>query len=272
MATTTDTHFLATVSNPRQIHDHPANLSKTKALYSFPKADRFPDSTFKSPCNVVFYEFNNNLYRDNRAFSMGGIRNSNLMVLNKDVPAPDTYDVKYFNIGHQPKKGFSFGKPNQTNSDRGLMEKRDVPGPGMYNLSREPRSKPFTFRIRAKRPRDENVDVGPGQYNIPNTLDPASKNVVSKYKSVPNVRLVQPGQNKSKLPPVTTEVGFYDMKCQINPDGKYFVSNYKSSQCRSFGKSKRQLIRGGNDGPGPGEYRAPSEFGYYESSTAKKDK
>jgi len=273
MTNTTDTHFLATISNPRQIHDHPANNSKTKALYSFPKADRFPDSTFKSPCNVVFYEYNNNLYKDNRAYSIGGIRDGNLMVLNRDVPAPDAYDVKYYNLSAQTKKGFSFGKPDQKNSDRALTEKKNVPGPGAYTLNRNPPSRNFTFRIRTKRVKDENVDVGPGQYNITNTLDPAAKHLESKYKSVPNVRLVPPSQNKSKLPVIKNDVGFYDMKYQMNGSGNYFVSNFRNSQCRTFSKSTRAFIKVMGDAPGPGEYRTPSDFGYYESSVAaKKDK
>lgn len=268
MTTTTDGHFLQTISNPRQIHDHPANSSGTKALYSFPKANRFPDSTFKSPCNVVFYEYNNNLYKDNRAYSIGGIRNGDLMVLNKDVPAPDTYQVKYYDIANQTKKGFSFGKPDQKNSDRALGEKKDVPGPGAYSLSRDPMNRNFTFRIRTKRPKDENVDVGPGQYNITNTLDPKAKHLESKYKSTPNVKLVAPNQNKSKLPMIRNDVGFYDMKCQMNATGNYFVSNFKNSQCRTFTRSQREFIKGGNEGPGPGQYRAPSDFGFYRSSVA----
>lgn len=273
MTTTNEAHFLATISNPRQIHDHPANDSKTKALYSFPKANRFPDSTFKSPCNVVFYEFNNNLYKDNRAYSMGGVRNGDLMILNKDVPSPGTYDVKYFNIGNNPKKGFSFGKPDQKNSDRAITDNKNVPGPGAYTLNRNLMSRNFSFRIRTKRPKDENVEVGPGQYNIINTMDTTAKNMVSKYKSVSNVKMVAPCQNKSKLPIIKHDIAFYDIKDQINTEGKYFVSHFKNSQCRSFGKSVRQLITIGNEGPGPGQYQVGSDFGFYESSVApKKDK
>lgn len=269
MTDTTDNNYLATVSNPRQIHDHPANTSHTKALYSFPKADRFPDSTFKSPCNVVFYDYNNTLFKDNRAYSIGGIRDKDLMVMNRDVPAPDAYDVKYYNIGNLNKKrGFSFGAPNQKNSDRGFGRNKNVPGPGAYNLKRDLQGKPFTFRIRTKKPRDENVDVGPGQYNIPNTLDPSKRNLLSTIKSAPNVKLVPPHQNKSKIPLPKIDVGFYDAKCQINDKGVYYLSNYKSSCVRTFGKSQARFIHKLNDMPGPGEYRAPSEFGYYESSTA----
>lgn len=268
MTNSTDGNYLATISNPRQIHDHPVNNSATKALYSFPKANRFPDSTFKSPCNVVFYDYNSSLFRDPRAYSMGGIRNPNLMILNRDVPAPDAYDVKYYNIANQTKKGYSFGGPNQKNSDRGLSEPKNVPGPGTYNINRDPRGKPFSFRIKTKRIQDENVEVGPGQYNIPNTLDPASKNLLSNYKSVPNVKLVHPNQNKSKIPLPKMDIGFYEPAGQINNKGQYFISSFKNSQCRTFGKSQRKFIEQPNDMPGPGEYRSPSDFGFYQSSKA----
>jgi hypothetical protein len=271
MTNAIDSHYLATVSNPRQIHDHPVNNSATKALYSFPKADRFPDKTFKSPCNVVFYDYNSNLFRDNRAYSMGGIRNSDMMVTNRDVPAPNTYEVKYFNISAQTKRGFSFGKPDQKNSDRGLTEKRHVPGPGAYDINRDPRGKPFTFRIKTKRIIDENVEIGPGQYNIPNTLDPKHKHLLSNYKSVPNVKLVPPKQNQSKIPLPAVNIGYYDTsKCQINQEGKYYLSRFKNSRCRTFSKSQRKFIEMANENPGPGHYRAPSEFGLYESSAVKK--
>ena len=46
--------------------------------------------------------------------------------------------------------------------------------------------------------------------------------------------------------------------------------------CRSFSKADRNTlgidIRKKNNAPGPGNYKLPSEFGYYISSTAKGEK
>ena len=56
----------------------------------------------------------------------------------------------------------------------------------------------------------------------------------------------------------------------MHKTGEYFFSRFKNSQCRTFGQSQRNTwgikARGGN--PGPGYYRIPSDFGYYESKNA----
>jgi hypothetical protein len=52
----------------------------------------------------------------------------------------------------------------------------------------------------------------------------------------------------------------------INSDGRYFYAKMKSSQVRKFGSSKRkplQIQKAYNIGPG--QYRLPSEFGYYQA-------
>jgi hypothetical protein len=50
-------------------------------------------------------------------------------------------------------------------------------------------------------------------------------------------------------------------------DGKYFVSSFHSSKCRSFPHDMRRTGSVGTftKTPGPGSYRLPSEFGYYEN-------
>ena len=56
--------------------------------------------------------------------------------------------------------------------------------------------------------------------------------------------------------------------------GEYFYSKFKNSKVRTFGQSCRNTwgikSRGGN--PGPGYYRIPSDFGYYESKNTLKRK
>ena len=68
----------------------------------------------------------------------------------------------------------------------------------------------------------------------------------------------------------------------MSSKGSYFVSKFKGSLCRSFGHSMRKSISTGGIGkindiwwitmlfrgnvPGPGTYRLPSDFGYYESA------
>lgn len=61
----------------------------------------------------------------------------------------------------------------------------------------------------------------------------------------------------------------------MTENGKYSLSNFKSSKCRTFSHDIRKTYSQGNFGlyifliilvtPGPGSYRIPSDFGYYES-------
>lgn len=51
----------------------------------------------------------------------------------------------------------------------------------------------------------------------------------------------------------------------IEPDGIYLLSNMKSSGRRAILGGKRKLKMDGNrETPGPGTYRAPSDFGHYD--------
>lgn len=65
--------------------------------------------------------------------------------------------------------------------------------------------------------------------------------------------------------------GTYAIPPSLTRNGSYFVSQYKSSRCRGFGKDNRITVnfnKSAQGNPGPGSYRLPSEFGYYESRYA----
>ncbi len=60
----------------------------------------------------------------------------------------------------------------------------------------------------------------------------------------------------------------------ITKTGSYFVSKLRSSGCRRFGSEVRASLPARGTfiaTPGPGTYRAPSEFGYYEAQKKYKD-
>ena len=62
--------------------------------------------------------------------------------------------------------------------------------------------------------------------------------------------------------------GQYDPKPSINDTGSYFLSKFRSSLVRTFGKVERVSPENRkifNNTPGPGTYRAPSDFGYYQA-------
>ena len=56
----------------------------------------------------------------------------------------------------------------------------------------------------------------------------------------------------------------------LNNLGEYFLSTYKSSLCRTFSQGRKNGTESSRQEsiftPGPGTYRIPSEFGYYEAS------
>lgn len=59
----------------------------------------------------------------------------------------------------------------------------------------------------------------------------------------------------------------------MNTSGVYKLTKFKNSMCRSFSQANRMTlgvdIKKKSNYPGPGNYRLPSEFGYYISSTGK---
>lgn len=259
---------LATISTPQQIAMHPTNTSKSKQLYSFPKASRFSKKALRSNCNVAYYDVNCKLLNDQRAFSMGASRRLDFASLNKNSPGPCVYFPKNKTISAE-KKGFGFGKPVDKKKKKGT--KVPVPGPGAYDvLKKVPKGIEVGFRIKTKVLKDENVNVGPGLYKIPNTLNPVGKGLMSRFKSSPGFRIVPTGLNKGRVKRIDNTPHYYDDKCEINGLGKYPVSRMKNNAAWSFGKSERKFFDMKKSTPGPGYYGMVSDFGIYQSSKVKK--
>ena len=62
--------------------------------------------------------------------------------------------------------------------------------------------------------------------------------------------------------------GQYDPRTEVSPNGTYFVDKFKNSQAPLFTKQQRLVTLDPSETrkitPGPGTYKAPTEFGYYE--------
>lgn len=264
-----DRPFLATITTAQQIAQHPLNNSSNKQLYTFSKASRFSKKNNNQNCNVAFYDFNEKLIRDNRAFSMGATKRFDFAKSNKNSPGPCVYFPKNKCISVE-KKGYGFGKPHKPPKTRG-QNFQPTPGPGTYDMKKSiPKGLQMGFRVKTKVLKDENVNVGPGLYKITNTLDPSGKGMLSQYKSSPGFRMVPSGMNKGRIKKVDNTPHYYDDKCQMNKEGKYAVSRFRNSQAKTFGKSKRQFFNSKVNNPGPGYYVMPSDFGVYRSSKAGK--
>lgn len=263
--------YLATVSKPRQIHDLPCNTSHTKQLYSFTKANRFPDMHYKSNCSLAFYDTNPALYRSQRFTAFRGCNRSDFTKQCENTPPPCAYNVKNFETGGKGK-GAAFGKSRDECKDLQSLINRDlakVPGPGTYDLPNPRKNdKNFSFKLRTRQPDWQRLDVGPGQYNVPETLNARTFNFNSKFKNTGTSKIDPPPQGKRRLPRSASQPAFYDLKTELNAKGTYNSSKFKNSMCRSFGKALRESRRVPSARPGPGTYRAPSEFGLYLSSRA----
>ena len=112
---------------------------------------------------------------------------------------------------------------------------------------------------------------GPGKYSTPFTINKDGKYFHAKYKNscVRDFGKVlgrcQTAANKLPGP------GAYDVSTyqDISPKGKYCLSNSQNCLARSFGSSHRgENEHESKKTPGPGNYRIPSEFGYYASRKA----
>jgi hypothetical protein len=285
------THFLKTVSSPKQIHDHPINNSPAKALYSFPHAERFPKRNLASPCHAAFYDVNEATYKIKRATSLGKGNKYDFTRNGKDVPAPNTYYPTNLAIGTEKKKGFSFGLSRDSAPQHGiapfLKNAALNPGPGAYTPVLPKSHKTVSFRIKLDQNSKQNANVGPGKYEIPASFEPAKRIFNSKFQSTKSIKFAplkalvydttgnprsssNGPANKENEGGAQTAALSYDTRYQINTKGVFFNSKYKNSKCRSFGKANRDSQKRTSDMPGPGNYMLPSEFGIYESSTATK--
>ena len=283
--------FLKTISNPKQIHDHPVNDSPAKALYSFPHAERFPKRNFASPCAAGFYDIHESTFKVKRTCSLGKGNKYDFTKNGKDVPAPNSYYPKNLAIGFEKEnKGFSFGLSRESAPQHGiapyLKSAALNPGPGAYTPQMPKSHRCVTFRIKLDRNRKENQEVGPGKYDVPPSFEPAKRIFNSKFMSTKSVKFapLQGLVNDKSTHKRSTSTGVdgtkhgetngsnlaNDTKYQINKLGQFFNSKYKNSRCRSFGKAARDMRKKFSDIPGPGNYMLPSEFGLYESSTIVK--
>jgi hypothetical protein len=286
------THYLKTISSPKQIHDHPVNDSPAKSLYSFPHADRFPHRKYDSSCKEAFYDIKESTYKVQRTTSLGKGNKYDFTKNAKDVPGPGTYLITNpLAIGAEKKKGFSFGLSRDTAPQNGiapfLKNAALNPGPGAYDPKHSKSHQTVSFRIRLDKKTKQNDEVGPGKYIIPPSFEPAKRIFNSKFQSTKSIKFAplkalvkekHDNNRASSTGPADKEnegrggpaMMTYDSKYQINKTGVFFNSKYKNSKCRSFGKAMRDSQKKFSDIPGPGNYLQPSEFGFYESSLAMK--
>ena len=242
------------------------NHSKSKYMYSFGKAQRFPN--IGKMYNGSFF-YNLPEVRMKRAASIG-YGNKYDFTLDAKSKSPVFYNFKSdFDQKNPngPKYSFGLGR------DR-MYKSFDMagPGPGKYNTL-----KPFgkdgikyTMRIKYKRSSSTGNfgSPGPGAYSIITKINPNGTFTVSKYE---NVHPVEFSKDKSKRFNYGYEStpGPSDYK-KGSMFGKIFDSRFRSTNGISM-RPKFKIQDSRDRYPGPGAYKFFSEFGIYEKEE-KKDK
>lgn len=249
-------------SSSAQIANSPTNNSKSKAQYSFAKSERFlkPKSS-----SGVFYDIPASF--DKRTTSFGYGKKYDFTTAVEKTPDPGAYKTVK-ELGKD--KGFSFGLSRDV--CKSYIEghfKADacVPGPGTYSIlpkfSNEGRK--ISMQGKTTEVKHHSIVPGPGAYN--QSWDRSTgKYVHSTAKNLevhvfsPKSSLRFPKEKSEKFPDscsYTVDKGFLN-------NGK-LLSTYKSSGSIKFGITEREFNYGIKNTPGPGTYRLPSEFGYYEN-------
>lgn len=265
--------------NPIDLCNSTINFSRAKMQYSFPKGDRFNRKAFNTTCKAAFYDLPHERFRSNRyaGFGIGG--KFDFTKGRGKTPGPCEYEVPR-TMTH--KRTFSFGLGRSKVSLNGIVPSKinrgDAPGPGTYPIGSTKSRLQYSFAQRLKPALTTNLFApAPDTYQIPETLNEKGLYNNSKYVNSKACRISNSAQSRFKS--FDTTINFpapdrYKAIDTINNKGGYTQSKFRNSLVRSFSQADRNTlginIKKKNPFPGPGNYRLPSEFGYYISSEAKK--
>jgi len=265
------------MSTCQQISQSPVNTSTAKQLFSFPKAERFPKIK-KNLNDKIAYDLPGVRAVRSAAFGYG---NRYDFGGKSKSPPPTAYTLPTDFVSDTHSKAFSFGISREAYNKVYLKEHpardKTIPGPGTYNPTKSFGDEAVKFSLRPKttNPLMESTTKlypGPGAYENKLTISPKGQYYMSKFKSSCATTFNPPKSERFKdfTDKYTKQFpgpGYYAPKEGLNENGEYFVSKYKSSNCRTFSHCDRNALRAttSNFVPGPGSYRLPSDFGYYES-------
>jgi len=247
--------------------------------YSFPKGERFPKKAFNTTCKAAFYDLPHERFRSNRYAGFGKGVKFDFTKGRGKTPGPCEYEIPR-TMTH--KRNFSFGLSRSKVSLNGIVPNKinrtEAPGPGTYPIGSTKSRLQYSFAMRLKPALTTNLFApAPDTYQIPETINQQGLYNNSKYGNSKACRISNSAQSRFKS--FDTTINFpppdrYTAVDTINKMGDYCQSKFKNSLVRSFSQADRNTlginIKKKNPYPGPGNYRLPSEFGYYISSEAKK--
>ena len=117
---------------------------------------------------------------------------------------------------------------------------------------------------------------GPGAYRNSTSMPRTGRNFHSRFKSICSGNIGPPANDRFRQESKGTKgipgPGQYTPRTEFANTGQYFLSKFKSSGTAVLAGSKRGTIKLNSNGPGPGSYILPSDFGYPDSWYARIDR
>ena len=231
------------------------NLSKSKAAYSFSKAERFKHNNSN---DFIFRFYDLPSMKSSRSTSLGYGNKINFEKLGENkcknlYHLPSSFDPKFNN---SPQ--YSFGYKISINKNNSFS-----PGPKYYIREKIGGDSPsFSLGKKLEQLNKKNFLPGPGSYNI---VKKYSRNLHSSVFSNMNIFLNTKEKRFNYKYNISPGPAQYFIPSLINKSGFIYDSRYKSSTAKSIlskinysGKSMEKNL-------GPGQYNYFSEFEGYSN-------
>ncbi len=261
------------VASGEAISNSPLNHSKTKQMFSFSKAERFPK--IKTNCEGAFYDLPEVRSKRFTTFGKGTKYDFTLLSKGKSQQIYNSKSDFDQDHPHSPRYTFGVGRDKYTKvfCEANKMLDMNVPGPGKYDYLKPFGSDAFKFTMRSRntptaatsRAGAMCLSPGPGTYNVTIKINENGKYPVSSISNVPQINI---GADKTK------RSDYYGNKNPGPSDypqkqllGNIFDSKHMSNPAKSILR-RYKVVDSRENYPGPGQYRAFSEFGIYESKYA----
>ena len=240
------------------------NKSCSKMLYTFSKSPRFP--TLKRSSNsYAFYDIPST--RNTRTTSLGYGSKTDFTLSKASPGFPNI--KRDFDKGTKLGPSFSFGlSRDQVYCSTNIPKGRDAPGPGAYLPKTLSNSPSFTLRAKVTIPLPNRDTPGPAAYTPHIGLNKDGNYPLSKMINVHGSCFGNGSSNRFKyVYNDSPGPSAYNLKSIIG--GNLYNSKYENGRNITFGSrfpygKKRDIT------PGPGAYKAFSEFGIVDTYFKKK--
>ena len=247
------------------ICNSPLNHSKSKYMYSFGKAQRFP---------II-----NRAYGGSFFYNLPSMKTKRSTSIGYGTKYDFTRDAKSKSpVFYNYKSDFDQKNPSGPRYSFGLGRDRmykstDIPGPGPanYNVLKPFGRDGIKYTMRIKYNRSSSTDnigsPGPGAYSAVTKINPNGTYIVSKNE---NVHPVEFSKDKTERFNYHYEVtpGPSDYK-KGSMFGKIFDSKFRSTNGITM-RPKFKIMDSRDCYPGPGAYKDYSESGIYEKDDTKR--